>query len=361
MERIFISYKRADREKVFLLKDKIEAAIGESCWIDMDGIESDAGFADVIINAIKQADVYLFMYSRKHSAMTDYANDWTVRELLFAQKLKKRIVFVNIDGSPLSDWFELMFGTKQQVDATSPESFNGLINDLINWLGIKQEKMPVEAHFDVFISYSRLDETIADEICAALDRANISYFIDRQDIGIGHPFAVIAKAIKECTIFLYLGSRNAYSSKYAPKEVNFAIMNKPKNTILPYLIDDTPMPDELELLLCDYNWRTKREHPVESVLINDLLRILGRDRVKPKVQNKPAEEDLYVIKLVSAGANKLLVVKGIMDSLGLNLGEAKPIVDAAPCFLRGSYSLSKANSIKRDLEAIGASVQLYMS
>ena len=41
MPRIFISYKRADKDKVFPLKDKIEAATGEKCWIDLEGIESE--------------------------------------------------------------------------------------------------------------------------------------------------------------------------------------------------------------------------------------------------------------------------------------------------------------------------------
>lgn len=50
MARVFISYKRADKENVFPLKDKIETAIGEPCWIDMDGIESDAQFAEVIMH-----------------------------------------------------------------------------------------------------------------------------------------------------------------------------------------------------------------------------------------------------------------------------------------------------------------------
>ena len=46
MSRIFISYKRADKDLVFPIKDKIEAATGEKCWIDLDGIESDAQFAN---------------------------------------------------------------------------------------------------------------------------------------------------------------------------------------------------------------------------------------------------------------------------------------------------------------------------
>ena len=49
MSRIFISYKRADKDKVFELKEKIEAATGEKCWIDLDGIESDAQFVNIIM------------------------------------------------------------------------------------------------------------------------------------------------------------------------------------------------------------------------------------------------------------------------------------------------------------------------
>ena len=124
MERIFISYKRVDKEKVFRIKDQIEVALDEKCWIDIDGIESDAQFANVIINAINNSEVFLFMYSSAHSKITDYKNDWTIRELDFAQHKKKRIVFVNVDSSELTDWFYILFGTMQQVDATNTQSID---------------------------------------------------------------------------------------------------------------------------------------------------------------------------------------------------------------------------------------------
>lgn len=132
--RIFISYKRVDVEKVFSIKEAIENSTGENCWIDLDGIESDAQFANVIIKAINNAQIFLFMYSHAHSEIEDYDTDWTVREINFAQKKKKRIVFVNIDGSPLTDWFELMFGTKQQIDASSKILMEKLGKDLKKWL-----------------------------------------------------------------------------------------------------------------------------------------------------------------------------------------------------------------------------------
>lgn len=143
---IFISYKRVDKETVFSLKDKIERETGQKCWIDLDGIESDQQFANVIINAINNAETILFMYSKAHSLIEHYENDWTIRELNFAQEKRKRIVFVNIDKSPLTDWFRLMFGTKQQVDATSDYAIGRLLEDLRAWTGEKIKKVNIASN-----------------------------------------------------------------------------------------------------------------------------------------------------------------------------------------------------------------------
>ncbi len=131
---IFISYKRDNKDLVFPIKDAIEQNTGNKCWIDLEGIESDAQFANVIIKAINKAAVFLFMYSRLHMEIDDYDNDWTVREITFAQKKKKRIVFLNIDGSQLTDWFELIFGSKQQIDVSSEAAMKRLYRDIRKWL-----------------------------------------------------------------------------------------------------------------------------------------------------------------------------------------------------------------------------------
>ena len=150
-ERIFISYKRVDKERVSAIKDGIEQATGEKCWIDLDGIESDAQFADVIISAINRCEVFLFMYSASHTKIVNRKKDWTIREISFAEKKDKRIVFVNIDNSPLTDWFELNFGTTQQVDATDQEKIDRLHSDLIEWLGIDTTNK-TENKFPIFFS-----------------------------------------------------------------------------------------------------------------------------------------------------------------------------------------------------------------
>lgn len=138
MARIFISYKRKDKEIVFPLKDRIEATIGEPCCIDEEGIkDDDLQWQMRIIEAIKEADVFLYMYSKTHTMIADYMYDWTCRELTTADHEKKRIIFVHIDQSPLTDGFELMYGRRHQVDVTSQEGFDRLIEDIKTWLGIE--------------------------------------------------------------------------------------------------------------------------------------------------------------------------------------------------------------------------------
>lgn len=147
---IFISYKRLDKDKVFSIKDFIERNTGCNCWIDLDGIESDAQFADIIIKAINNAKVFLFMYSNTHAKIENFDEDWTVREIMFAQMKKKRIVFVNIDDTPLTDRFYFMFATKQQVVASSDMAMRKLCSDIKQWIGnddgkqIEQERIERE-------------------------------------------------------------------------------------------------------------------------------------------------------------------------------------------------------------------------
>lgn len=133
--------------------------------------------------------------------------------------------------------------------------------------------------YDVFISYSRKDTNVANRICKAFDDAGITYFIDRQGIGGAYEFpAVLAEAIMSSKIFLYLASRNSYESKFTQSEITFAFNRKDKGTILPYIIDNSSMPISLEFVFSAINWRNMKEHPIETVLVNDLLRLLGKER-----------------------------------------------------------------------------------
>ena len=86
--------------------------------------------------------------------------------------------------------------------------------------------------YDVFISYSRKDTEVANKICQAFDEAGISYFIDRRGIVGGMEFPdVLAEAIRESKVFLFLASNNSYASKFTQSEIVYAFNKKQHDTI----------------------------------------------------------------------------------------------------------------------------------
>lgn len=72
-----------------------------------------------------------------------------------------------------------------------------------------------------------------------------------------------------------------------------------------------------------------------------------------------AQKDEFTVVIVSAGANKINVIKEVraIDS-SLGLKEAKELVDAAPKTLKEGVSKADAEKIKAQLEAAGATVEL---
>ena len=132
--------------------------------------------------------------------------------------------------------------------------------------------------YDVFISYSRKDTKVADRICEVFDKVGISYFIDRQGIGGALEFPlVLAENIISSKLFLFLASENSYNSKFTRSEIVFAFNKKEKNSILPYIIDNSSLPLDLEFVFAGVNWRNIKDHSIEKTLVLDIFKLLGRE------------------------------------------------------------------------------------
>lgn len=146
MAKIFISYKRKNKEQVFSIVRYVESRLGIKCWVDLDGIESSVQFASVICRAIDTAEVVLFMHSSAHTNI-DFENDWTIKELNYAHAKKKRVVLVKLDSTPLDNIFLMEYGSKNNIDATEKMQLDKLVNDLRYWLGLskRQAVKPAES------------------------------------------------------------------------------------------------------------------------------------------------------------------------------------------------------------------------
>jgi large subunit ribosomal protein L7/L12 len=74
------------------------------------------------------------------------------------------------------------------------------------------------------------------------------------------------------------------------------------------------------------------------------------------------EKTTFVVKLKSAGANKIAVIKAVRAVLpGLGLKEAKDLVDSAekgPATLKEAASKEESDKMKKEIEAAGGQVVL---
>ena len=198
--------------------------------------------------------------------------------------------------------------------------------------------------YDVFISYSRKDTDTANKITQCLDEAGITYFIDRQGIGGGMEFpAVLSKAIRESKIFLFLASKNSYESKFTQSEIVYAFNKKEKNDIIPYIIDGSSLPDELEFTFSSINWRRIEQHPIETTLINDILQKLGKPlRTEKPVSPSASEPDTAkkskftgkTLAKIILGYSIVLFVGAIVFAIvGINNQEAFRLVYSLSMFV----------------------------
>ncbi|MDE7165602.1 MAG: 50S ribosomal protein L7/L12 [Bacteroidaceae bacterium] len=74
----------------------------------------------------------------------------------------------------------------------------------------------------------------------------------------------------------------------------------------------------------------------------------------------PAAEEKtdFDVVLKSAGANKLQVVKAVKEACGLNLKDAKDLVDNVPSTLKEGMPKADAEALKKTLEEVGAEIEL---
>jgi ribosomal protein L7/L12 len=72
----------------------------------------------------------------------------------------------------------------------------------------------------------------------------------------------------------------------------------------------------------------------------------------------PKAKTSFDVVLVASGNNKLALVKLLKDLIGLGLKESKDAVDMAPSVLRRGVTKDEANALKKQLELIGAKVEI---
>jgi large subunit ribosomal protein L7/L12 len=76
------------------------------------------------------------------------------------------------------------------------------------------------------------------------------------------------------------------------------------------------------------------------------------------VADAGAGKDSFTVHLVSAGEQKIAVMKVVKEALALGLKEAKDMVDGAPVDLKTNVKKAEAEDLKKNIEAAGGKVEL---
>lgn len=138
--------------------------------------------------------------------------------------------------------------------------------------------------YDVFISYSRKDKEKAESLCAALEEARISYWIDRNIHGSANFLSEITAYIKGCKVVVFVASANSANSEWTQKEILYAL--KHKKEIVPYRIGTFRFEDndELDFVFTNVQWVESELAVVESL---KKLGCLPQPKPTPIPQPKP--------------------------------------------------------------------------
>jgi hypothetical protein len=119
--------------------------------------------------------------------------------------------------------------------------------------------------YDVFISHSHEDKTIADAVCARLESRGLRCWVAPRDILPGADWDVaIIDGISECKVLLLIFSSNANKSIQVKHEVERA-MHK-GIPILPFRVEDVIPSKSLEYFLGPTHWLDALTPPIEQHL-----------------------------------------------------------------------------------------------
>ena len=129
MDKIFISYKRQDKDKVFPVVEEIKQKTGVDCRIYREDIIHDTSLVYSLIDKIKGCELFLLMYSSSYIGI-DYDGDWNMRELNYAIKQRKCVIFVSLDSTPFPEIIKFLYGQYLKFDCTTKDGKNRLINKI---------------------------------------------------------------------------------------------------------------------------------------------------------------------------------------------------------------------------------------
>ena len=118
--------------------------------------------------------------------------------------------------------------------------------------------------YDVFISYSTKNKTVADALCKFLEEKKIRCWMAPRNILAGQNYAeAIAQALTKVKIFVLVYSNYSLASQWVQSETNMAVTRR--KIIIPFRIKDCSFEETaMEVYLTDRHWIDAFPDPEKS-------------------------------------------------------------------------------------------------
>jgi TIR domain len=113
------------------------------------------------------------------------------------------------------------------------------------------ENPNLDAHLQVFVSYSRLDGKIVDRVVKEIEQAGYPVWIDRElSHGAQRYAAPIVRAIKSSKLVALMCSRNAFQSDHVIRELYVA--GDYKKPFIAFQLDQSEFPEEVQYFVSGF-------------------------------------------------------------------------------------------------------------
>ena len=179
--------------------------------------------------------------------------------------------------------------------------------------------------YDVFISYSSIDQKIAEGVCAYLEQQDIRCFVAYRDIPRGLEWAeVIVEALEHSRMMVVLFSNNFNNSKQVNREIELA--SNSNMPILTFRLTDDDFEGAKKYYLQNLNWIDAFPNPERSFgalygNVSSLLEIAvpdGGKTIKKESPKSPAtNKSNRFLWIVFACLSVALVVAFVFNNRGL--------------------------------------------
>lgn len=169
----------------------------------------------------------------------------------------------------------------------------------------------MDIKYDIFISYSRADQKIAEGLCGYLENNNLRCFIDYRDIPRGAIWArVLPDAIRHSGMMVAIFSENYNKSMQVERELSIA--DKAGLPVLPFRIADVPYEGLKSYYFESINWIDAFPNPevVFGKLLTDIQAL------------KEATENWHVGRNPAAGG-----VTINLDSIDSDIEQSNDLID----------------------------------